>query len=72
MKTILWATLILGTFLAAEAPRVCAQAPPAGGASAAPAGAPAAPQGRKKRVAVFRFRFRHGTDGVGRALRPEH
>ena len=57
MKNILWATLILGTFLIAEAPGVCAQAPPAGGASAAPSGAPAAPQGRKKRVAVFDFDF---------------
>lgn len=58
MKKIFWATLILGTFLAAEAPGVSAQAPPpAAGASAAPSGAPAAPQGRKKRVAVFDFDF---------------
>ncbi len=57
MKNILWATLILGMFLAVEAPGVRAQAPPAGGASAAPSGAPAAPQGRKKRVAVFDFDF---------------
>jgi curli biogenesis system outer membrane secretion channel CsgG len=57
MKNILWATLILGTFLVAEAPGVRAQAPPAPGAAAAPAGAPAAPQGRKKRVAVFDFDF---------------
>jgi len=60
MKKILWATLILGMFLAAEAPSVGAQAPPAAGApgaAATPAGAPAAPQGRKKRVAVFDFDF---------------
>jgi curli biogenesis system outer membrane secretion channel CsgG len=58
MKMILWAALILGTFLAAEAPGVRAQAPPpAAGAAAAPSGAPAAPQGRKKRVAVFDFDF---------------
>jgi curli biogenesis system outer membrane secretion channel CsgG len=57
MKNILWATLILGMFLAPGAPGVRAQAPPAPGAAAAPAGAPAAPQGRKKRVAVFDFDF---------------
>ena len=60
MKKILWATLILGMFLAAEAPSVGAQAPPAAGApgaAATPAGAPATPQGRKKRVAVFDFDF---------------
>jgi curli biogenesis system outer membrane secretion channel CsgG len=57
MKKILWATLILGTFLAAEWPSVKAEPPQATGASAAPAGAPGQPQGRKKRVAVFDFDF---------------
>ncbi len=57
MKKILWATLILATFLAPDAGAQGNAAPPPPGASAAPAGAPAAPQGRRKRVAVFDFDF---------------
>ncbi|HXQ27506.1 MAG TPA: CsgG/HfaB family protein [Candidatus Acidoferrales bacterium] len=60
MNKILLAALVLGAFIAAEAPGVSAQAPaPAAApvASAAPAAASAQPTGRKKRVAVFDFDF---------------
>jgi curli biogenesis system outer membrane secretion channel CsgG len=58
MNKILLTILILGAFLAAEAPGAKAQAPGAApAASAAPAGAPAPAAGRKKRVAVFDFDF---------------
>jgi len=60
MNKILLTVLVLGAFLAAEAPGAKAQAPAAApAASAAPAAAPgAAPAGgRKKRVAVFDFDF---------------
>ncbi|MBZ5694459.1 MAG: curli production assembly protein CsgG [Acidobacteriia bacterium] len=58
MNKILLTILILGAFLAAEAPGAKAQAPAAApAASAAPAGAPAPAGGRKKRVAVFDFDF---------------
>jgi curli biogenesis system outer membrane secretion channel CsgG len=58
MNRILLTILILGAFLAAEAPGAKAQAPGAApAASAAPAGAPAPAAGRKKRVAVFDFDF---------------
>jgi curli biogenesis system outer membrane secretion channel CsgG len=58
MNRILLTILILGAFLAAEAPGAKAQAPGAApAASAAPAGAPAPAGGRKKRVAVFDFDF---------------
>jgi curli biogenesis system outer membrane secretion channel CsgG len=57
MKRILWATWVLGTFLAAGADAQAPSTAPAPGAAAAPATAPAHPQGRKKRVAVFDFDF---------------
>ena len=58
MNKILLTALIVGAFLAADAPGAKAQAPAAApAASAAPAAAPAPAVGRKKRVAVFDFDF---------------
>lgn len=63
MNKVLWALLVLGTFLAAAIvpPVANAQtpsaAPAAPAAGAAPAAAPTQPQGRKKRVAIFDFDY---------------